>query len=260
MQKAFARRPAGRALPSAPAGAPAVPTAFTHASRRAAAPCGAGRTKGCSSAGRSPPHASGQPRLLPLHTSRTQRSVSPSSTREGTHAASFPQALRKTQREAAGRGGPVSAAPALRSYGYLQAGRPPAEGRGPTAGVAVRGCDATAACGCRTDTCAGALLLRPVASVLAGAAVRLLARQPRGVLGVQRSLDAMPRLTRVLWCSRRGCCGSAARPVPGRTASCAWYTLRCLTLRSMRQQATPVRWFDSAQRLPSAQHNVSKNV
>ena len=101
----------------------------------------------------------------------------------------------------------------------------------------MRGCDATAACGCRTDTCV-ALMLRPVASVLAGAEVRPMARQHRCVLWVKMSLDAMPRITIVLWCSRRGCCGRAARPVPGSTASCACYTLRCLTLRSMRQQET----------------------
>ena len=98
-------------------------------------------------------------------------------------------------------------------------GRPAAgPGRGLAAGAAVRGCDATAACGCRTDPCAGALTLRPGASVLAGADVWHRARPHRGGLGVQRSPDAMPRLTRVLWCSWRGDCGSAARPVAGGTA------------------------------------------
>jgi hypothetical protein len=59
----------------------------------------------------------------------------------------------------------------------------------------VKGCDTTAACGCRTDTCAVALTLRPVASVLAGAEVRHMARQRRYVLGLQMSLDTMPRIT-----------------------------------------------------------------
>jgi hypothetical protein len=79
----------------------------------------------------------------------------------------------------------------------------------------MRGCDTTAACRCRTDTCAVALTLHPVASVLAGAEVRHMARQPRCVLGVKMSLDAMPRVTITLWCGRHGCCGSAARPVFG---------------------------------------------
>ena len=74
------------------------------------------------------------------------------------------------------------------------------------------------------------------------------------------SLDAMLHITIVLWGSRRVCCGRAARPAPGNTASCSCYTLRCLAIRSMRQQETTVRLFDSAQRLPSAQQNVSKNL
>ena len=98
--------------------------------------------------------------------------------------------------------------PALCAYHHLQAGQPPAAGRGP-AGGAVRGRDATAACGCHTDTCAGTLTVRPGASVLAGAEVRHMARQPRCGLGVKMALGAMPRVTRA-WCSRRGCCGRTA--------------------------------------------------
>jgi hypothetical protein len=98
----------------------------------------------------------------------------------------------------------------------------------------VRGCDATAACGCRTDACAVALMLRPIASVLAGAKVRHMARQPRGVLGVKRALDAMPRITIGLWCGRRGGCGSVVRPVPGRTVSCAWSLRRAWHLGAVK--------------------------
>jgi hypothetical protein len=90
---------------------------------------------------------------------------------------------------------PAGPVPALCTYGHLQAGQPPVAQRGPAAGVAVRGCDATAACGCRTDTCAGALMLRPVASVLAGAEVKHRARQHRCVLEGKMSLDVMPRIT-----------------------------------------------------------------
>jgi hypothetical protein len=82
----------------------------------------------------------------------------------------------------------------------------------------VRSRDATAACGRRTDMGARARTLRPVASVLAGAEVRHMARQPRCVLGVKMSVDAMPRVTRALcWGSRRRCCGHEAMPVPGGT-------------------------------------------
>ena len=56
----------------------------------------------------------------------------------------------------------------------------------------MRGRDATAACGCHTDTCAGTLTVRPGASVLAGAEVRHMARQPRCGLGVKMALGAMP--------------------------------------------------------------------
>jgi hypothetical protein len=50
----------------------------------------------------------------------------------------------------------------------------------------VRGWDATAVCGCRTDTCAVALMLHPVASVLAGAEVSPMARQHGCIDGKSR--------------------------------------------------------------------------
>jgi hypothetical protein len=79
----------------------------------------------------------------------------------------------------------------------------------------VRGCEAPAACGCRTDTCAVALALRLVASVRAGADVRHMARQHKCGLGVKMALDAMPHVIIALWCSWHDGCGRAARPVLG---------------------------------------------
>jgi hypothetical protein len=57
----------------------------------------------------------------------------------------------------------------------------------------------------------------------------------------------------------RCCCGRAARPVPGSTASYSCYTLRCLTICSMRQQETTVRYVYSASVPPCCRHILHNN-
>jgi hypothetical protein len=93
--------------------------------------------------------------------------------------------------------------------GQLNASRPAAGSRARTR--SRQGCEglgATAARGCRTDTCAVALTLRPVASVLPGAEVRPMAKQHRCVLGMKRSLGAMPHVTS--GCGATGAVAAAA--------------------------------------------------
>jgi len=120
---------------------------------RAAAPAVCRRRRGARLAARPVSAAVGQPvrvapggpRLAPagsrcsspLHTGRAQRSVSTSSTRYGPHAASFPQALRRTQR--ASEAVPLAAAAGPGSHAQGRQAAPRRLALEPLSALAARG-------------------------------------------------------------------------------------------------------------------------